>query len=85
MPVRHGWLLERLQSGVQGSGVVASEGANTVRPKDRHKEMEFALVDKLIEGLKKRMRVNGGVIGRYSDKQRNSRLGKGVIKSGLGV
>ena len=82
--VRHGWTLERLESGVVGSRVVASESTTTVGPKDRHKKMELALVDKLGEGLEKGKRVNRDVIGGESHKKR-SRLGKGSNKRGLRV
>jgi len=82
---RHGWLLlERLESGVEGSGVVASESTNIVGPKDRHEKMELALVDKLGEGLKKGKRVNRDAVGGESDKERN-RLGKGSVERGLKV
>ena len=51
MPVRHGRFLESLETGTQGSRIVASgEGADTVRAEDWHEEMEFALVNNLLRG-----------------------------------
>jgi hypothetical protein len=55
---RHGKLFQSGDSSLKRCGIVSSKGADIVRAEDRDEEMEFALVDELVDDDRERERVD---------------------------
>ena len=69
---------------MKGSSIVPGKGADIVGPKDRHKKMEFATINKFVQESRKHKRVDGSTGGGDGDGQR-SRIWKDRVESDLSV
>jgi hypothetical protein len=73
-----------LESGVKRSGVIPSKSAHIIGAEDWDEEMEFTLVEELVQGGGKGERIDRNAVGRSRDEERDW-FGKGRIKSGLRI
>ena len=81
---RHGEFLDGRDGGLKGSSIVSGKGADIVGPKDRHKKMEFAAINKFVKKSRKQKRVDGSTGGGDGDGQRSG-IQKDRVEGDLSV
>ena len=81
---RHGEFFDGRDGGLKGSSIVSGKGANIAGPKDSHKKMELATINKFVKESREQKRVDGSTGGGDGDGQRSG-IWKDRVESDLSV